>query len=114
MITVSHFSTCKFLSLPLDVSIDKYNNEIGEAIGTFMCNNGLDLDSTYCFGDLIEVLSSTEIEFKKPSTLIRGACLAIEKFISDEGLCLNYLKILFSKLSEDESKNKYICHMMNV
>ena len=93
----------KFYSHCLDISIDKYNNEIGEIVGNIMTRKSLTENEVDELMSLVGILNSTEAHFNKSHNLIKGTSFAMEKFINNEKLCSKCIETVSLKLSENES-----------
>ena len=92
------------LSFFLDVSIDKYNDTIGDMIGNIFNGSNLNEEAVCSVMDLIAVLGSTKINFNMSEDLIKWTCQAVAKFIYNDSLCLKVFKAVLTQLGGKESK----------
>ena len=78
-------------------------NEIGKIVGDLILQCDLNEETISSFMDLIKVLNP--MNFKRTNNLINGACAALQKFSSSEGLCSKCIKEVFTRFfNEEESK----------
>lgn len=58
--------------------------------------------------DLLAVLDSAKVHLEKSQDLINGICLEIGRFLLNEELCKKCIKIVFSRLNDEEGTMIYI------
>ena len=91
--STAHFFIHKLF---IEVSTEKYNEEIGDVVGEIMCRDDLDLNTADYLMNLIQVLN--KIEFNSMTKiLLKGICNILSKFVPEEDFCLKFLGMIDSK-----------------
>ena len=93
-----------FTALFVEISVDRYKNEIGNIVGNILCEESSDEETVEALTDLLLVITSPSIHTERTQTLIKGVCLGLKRFDENEKICTKFIEIFRNNLTYKESK----------
>ena len=92
--------------LLLEPLVNKRKNEVGDVIGEILCREpSSDEETVEIFVDLLSFFGPTFDQTAQMQNLLRGICVGLKKYASNENITLKLMEALDKNLSDEECKS---------